>query len=204
MSRAIKDYNGVDWGSLFYYDPSVPTGLRWKEDRYTRTGRIRARGCDPAGTIHTDNSKNYQSCTVSHNGTNWFSARVVWILHNGYLDNELVIDHIDGNTLNNNIENLRAVKQVLNNRNASKRKDNTTGVSGVNFTTASDHKGGVYTYATASWYTSENVRKNKHYSVLKYGLLPAFRMAFERREEEIAKLNAIGYGYTDKHGQIKE
>lgn len=200
MSRAIKDYNGIDWGGLFYYDPSVPTGLRWKEDRFAGKGYLKAKRGDPAGTIHTDKSKNYQSCTVSHRGTRWFAARVVWILHNGYLDNELVIDHIDGNTLNNNIENLRAVKQVINNRNASKRKDNSTGVSGVHFTTASNHKGGVYTYATASWYTSENVRKSCHYSVLKHGLLPAFRMAFERRELEITKLNELGYGYTDKHG----
>lgn len=200
MSRAIKDYNGVDWGSLFYYDPSVPTGLRWKEDRFTWKGRIRVKKGTSAGSINTDNSKNYRSCTVYHNGARWFAARVVWILHNGHLDNELVIDHIDGNTLNNSIENLRAVKQVINNRNASKRKDNNTGVSGVHFTTAPGRKGGVYTYATASWYTSENVSKRCHYSVLKHGLLPAFQMAFERRELEIAKLNELGYGYTDTHG----
>lgn len=204
MSRATKDYNSVDWNSLFIYDPSVPTGLRWKEDRMTgRWMAIKsARKGEPAGSIHTNAKKNnYQSCTVHHDGYNWFAARVIWIMHNGYLDNNLVIDHIDNNTLNNNLSNLRVVEQALNNRNASMRKDNSTGVCGVNFTTATNHKGGVYTYATARWYDSNNKQCQKHFSVSKYGLLPAFAEAVKYRQAMIAKLNEQGYVYSENHGQ---
>ena len=204
MSRAIKDYNAVNWNELFVYDPVVPTGLRWKEDRLTGRWmkiKVAVKG-EPAGNIHTDTGKNsYKSCTVSHAGSNWFSARVIWIMHNGHLDNEYVIDHIDGNTLNNNLSNLRVVRQTLNNRNASMRKDNSTGVCGVNFTTASDYKGGVYTYVTATWYDSGGNHNSKHFSVKKLGLLPAFAEAVKFRQETIAKLNEQGCGYTDKHGK---
>lgn len=34
MSRAVYDYDAIDWNSLFYYDLTSKTGLRWKVDRY--------------------------------------------------------------------------------------------------------------------------------------------------------------------------
>lgn len=204
MSRAIKNYNSVEWSNLFYYDPTTRTGLRWKENRYG--GRkykvLRAKAGSPAGNIHFNPSKNTKYATVSSEGTNWFAHRVVWILHNGYLPAEMVIDHIDGNSLNNEIGNLRVVPQRLNNRNASSRKDNNTGNSGVHFTTAKSHKEGeVYTYVTSTWYPDSNKRKCKHFSVNKHGLLPAFKMACEYRLKMIEELNQQGAGYTENHGK---
>lgn len=203
MSRATKDYNSVDWDSLFTYDPEVPTGLRWKVDRMAgRWMKIyAARAGEPAGSVHTDEGKNYSSCIVPHGRANWFAARVVWILNNGPLEEDYVIDHIDGNTLNNSISNLRAVKQAINNRNASKRKDNNSGICGVHFTTATNHKGGVYTYVTSKTYSSDGKRLSKHFSVAKYGLLPAFSMACRHRNDRIDMLNTAGAGYTENHGE---
>ncbi len=203
MSRATKDYNAIDWSSLFTYDPFVPTGLRWKIDRMR--GRwmnlYAAHAGDEAGCIHVDTEKNYRYCTVPHGGTNWFAARVIWIMHNGYLDKEYVIDHIDGNTLNNSLENLRCVRQAVNNRNSSKRKDNTTGICGVNFTTARGKNDSVHTYSTATWYDMDGKRITKHFAVSKYGLLPSFVKACEYRLEGIDALNKLGQGYTNKHGE---
>ena len=45
--------------------------------------------------------------------------RAVWEYHNGKIPNGLVIDHIDRNTNNNQIENLRCVTQSENNKNIS-------------------------------------------------------------------------------------
>ena len=199
MSRAIKDYNSIKWGDLFVYDEtSKPTCLRWKEDRMA--GKLMqifaARKGATAGSLHTDMKKNYSSCTVPHNGTNWFVGRVIWIMHNGSLPADLVIDHVDGDTSNNKISNLRAVNQVLNNRNAARRKDNATGVPGVTFTTTDN---GKYTYVTSSWYAEPNKSTCKHFSVLKLGLMPAFAAACAHREMKMKELNANGSGYTERH-----
>ncbi len=201
MARAIKDYNSVNWGELFYYDPSSKTGLCWKIDRFggkAHGRRVATRG-SPAGSIMTRNNKQY--ATISCNGTNWFAHRVIWILFNGYLDKELVCDHLDGDSLNNNIDNIRVVSQKTNNRNTKMRKDNSTSICGVKFTTARNHKGGMYTYATASWYPEANVSKCKHFSVEKYGLLPAFALACKHRQQQITSLNSNNYGYSDTHGK---
>ena len=45
--------------------------------------------------------------------------RAVWEFHNGKIPAGMVIDHIDRNTDNNQIENLRCVSQSENNRNIS-------------------------------------------------------------------------------------
>ena len=50
-------------------------------------------------------------------------------LHN--VENKPCVDHVDNNRTNNNILNLRWATSQENNRNASMRKDNTSGVKGV-------------------------------------------------------------------------
>ena len=213
MSRAVYDYNSVDWNSIFYYDPDSKTGLRWKVDRVRGkgVGVVFRKAGDEAGSIHFQIKKNSEYAMVNAKeggGKNFFAHRVIWIMHNGPLDKELVVDHINGNSLDNRIENLRVVKQANNNRNSSIRKDNCTGIRGVHFTTAAGGEGCLikdyYTFATANWHeTVEDkfVSKCKHFSVKKYGLLPAFAMACKYREDKIEELNSLGYGYTENHGK---
>lgn len=57
--------------------------------------------------------------------------RLVWIMH-GQADVPF-IDHIDGDKLNNRIENLREANYVINNRNAGLRRDSTSGIKGVSW-----------------------------------------------------------------------
>ena len=189
----------------FIYDPSSPTFLTWKVNRYGGKHRtsLAASAGTQAGSINKNKGRDY--ATVRHGRTNWFAHRIIWIIHYGELDSECVIDHIDGNSLNNDISNLRVVKQILNNRNTSKRKDNNTGISGVHFTTAKGSgKNSIHTYATASWYSEPNKRKCKHFAVSKFGLLEAFHLATEFREQKIKELNSQGFGYTNLHGTTKE
>ena len=69
---------------------------------------------------------------VTIDGTHFKAHRIVWLLCHGYWP-ENYIDHIDGNTGNNNIENLREVSQQCNLRNSKVSKNNTSGVRGVSF-----------------------------------------------------------------------
>lgn len=55
--------------------------------------------------------------------------RIVFLMHHGYMPKE--IDHIDGNSLNNRIENLRPVSRSQNMRNTATQKRSRTGIKGV-------------------------------------------------------------------------
>jgi hypothetical protein len=65
-------------------------------------------------------------------GTAYFAHRLAWLAcYAKWPDG--VIDHIDGNTVNNSIFNLRDVPQVLNTRNFKLSKNNTSGFNGVSW-----------------------------------------------------------------------
>lgn len=61
----------------------------------------------------------------------YYAHRLIWILINGSIDNNLMIDHIDRDRSNNRINNLRLVGASGNVRNSSRHKNNTSGVVGV-------------------------------------------------------------------------
>jgi len=57
--------------------------------------------------------------------------RLIFLIFNGYLPK--FINHIDGNLLNNKIENLKEIKHSKNIQNSKKRNDNTSGVKNVHW-----------------------------------------------------------------------
>lgn len=57
--------------------------------------------------------------------------RVIWMIANGELADDVKLDHDDTNTLNNKIGNLRLATSSENNMNHSMRSDNTSGIKGV-------------------------------------------------------------------------
>lgn len=88
-------------------------GLYWKIDKPnskckkgTKAGYINISGCG--------------YWTIKFNNKKYLEHRLIYILFNGDIENNLVIDHIDQNKLNNKIENLRAVDRGINRMNTDK------------------------------------------------------------------------------------
>src|SRR5690606_746777 len=80
-----------------------------------------------------ETARGYWAITID--GVQHQAHRLVWEYHNGLIPSypKAEIDHINGNKLDNRIENLRVVSRPENNRNAALRTDNTSGVCGVSF-----------------------------------------------------------------------
>ena len=97
--------------------------LIWKISRGTAAAR------SAAGTIQTDRS-GCQYLLVKIDSKFYRAHRLIWLLHYGEWPKQF-IDHIDGNGLNNRIENLRDVSNAENGRNQRKHFNNTSGVVGV-------------------------------------------------------------------------
>jgi len=98
--------------------------LRWKVKpaRKIRVG-------DEAGSLQRNqDGKEYWKVKV--NGKIYKAHRIIWLLvHKTWPENQ--IDHIDGDGLNNRIENLRDVPHAENHKNVRKPKNNTSGHVGV-------------------------------------------------------------------------
>ena len=67
--------------------------------------------------------------TTGIGGKVYLNHRLIFLMHHGWLPDE--VDHKDGNTLNNKIENLRAASHSQNQHNRKLNKNNSTGVKGV-------------------------------------------------------------------------
>ena len=193
--RVSLNYNR-DWSEYFYYDETSPTHLRWAIENNSKAHGKRYKG-DVAGSF--GNIRNPYP-TVKLGSQRFAIHRIIYALHNGYLNDNQVIDHIDGNSKNNSISNLRLVDETVNMRNKKKYQNNKSGKCGVYFRT--NYQNILTVYAT--WYDNSNGRhlqKSKSFSTLKYGLLPAFAMACSYRESKILEINKLGAGYTKNHGK---
>lgn len=81
---------------------------------------------DVAGCI----DKRYGYIRVRFKGIDYLSHRIAWYLHYGTQPPKY-IDHIDGNTSNNNISNIRKCTHQENMRNSKIKSNNTSGITGV-------------------------------------------------------------------------
>lgn len=79
-----------------------------------------------AGTV---GNRGYRCVCISYR--KYMAHRLIWIMHGN--DPVEMLDHINGDQLDNRIENLRAATNSQNQRNQKLRKDSTSGIKGVSW-----------------------------------------------------------------------
>ena len=187
----------MDLKEIFEYDDTSKTCLRWKIDILTgmyKHIKIVGKG-DAAGTLTftCKNQTRKNNVQVTYQGTRLLAHRIIWELFNGPIPDGMVIDHLNGDPWDNRIENLACKTNAQNQQNSKMHKSNTSGFKGVSF---KYQFGETYARATV---VIEGRPKEKNFSVNKYGLLPAFKMAMSWRLEKIKELNLRGAMYTERH-----
>ena len=102
---------------LFEYREGV---LYWKQDRSSQKCKGKPAGCM---------TQEYLKLRVRELGGAIAVHRVIFAMHHGYFAEE--VDHINGNKLDNRIENLREVSRSQNRMNSGKTRRNKSGCKNV-------------------------------------------------------------------------
>lgn len=178
---------------IFKIDETSPSRLAWNIDIYcgihNNVHKIKVGD-------HCDHiSKTTGRYVVQHKDKIYQVARVVWCLENGDIPENLIIDHIDGNPLNNKTDNLQCKTLRANNQNVKSRIEGT--LAGVNHRLTSLG----YEYWTARWTDSNGKNHEKFFSVSKLGYDVAKEQATQHRFRMIEELNEQGQQYTERHGK---
>lgn len=119
--------------------------LFWKEK--PRCSRRTDKSLE-AGTVTTGGYKK-----VGVQQKRYYVHQIVFLMTHGHIP--VLIDHIDGNTANNRVQNLRASDKSKNACNSKLRKDNTSG-----------HRGVIWSKACKKWTAKIQVRnKQMHIGV---------------------------------------
>lgn len=103
---------------LFYYKSGK---LYWKNPTSNRVS-----AGDEAGGLTTNGY-----ILVSYDRKKRMAHRIIWDMFNPEGCDGMLVDHIDGNPLNNSIENLRLADYSQNAANSKAHKDSLTGFKGV-------------------------------------------------------------------------
>lgn len=145
----------MNWSEYFIYD-SISGSLIWSVDRGAARAGIVAGSVNRSGYRQVMVKKRYYGV-----------HRVIWEMHNGPIPSGMQIDHIDHNSQNNLIQNLRLVTMQQNNKNHPISSRNSSGSVGVYFIKSSGR-----------WCSQITVNgKVKH-----LGTFPDISQAIERRK----------------------
>lgn len=187
----------IDWNEYFYYDETSPSRLRWNTTiRAGKHGNIKNTVANSvAGYVVT--TKGRSEYKVKLNNKVWFVHRIIWEMFNERIPEKHHIDHINGESLDNNIENLRCIHFSQNARNKGMNRNNISGVTGVSYR---------LNKKTPYWVSQYNDFESgklvtKSFNINKYGYDEAFSLACEWRQKMILELNAQGTSYTNRHGR---
>lgn len=197
------DYGSFPWSEHFKLDPESPSGLAWNRVAYSFGGnKLETWVGKPAGTLREVKNKGNKAWGVSlrFDGKQRSFAvhRIIAVLH-GLSVNGKVIDHINGISADNHIENLKVTTQAINSRNCKPGENCPYGIQGVS--SQSDRKGNLYFIARTN-HLGKRVQKN--FPVKTLGIMEAFKQAVIARHKMIAELNANGAGYSERHSKVEQ
>ena len=160
-----------------YIDPDIKKYLRYDAE----TGKLFWKLNKGASKANNEAGwEDHRYCRVEINRKQYYAHRIAWLLTYGSWPEDQ-IDHINGNGLDNRLENLRAVSKRENLRNQKIPKNNTSGTLGVSF---------------------DKRRQNYHAKITINGKSRHLGY-FKNKEEAIAAREAanIKYNFHENHGR---
>lgn len=146
--------------------------------------KVRQSSNAPAGSIAGNLSRSHSRIprrVVCIDGTQYLASRIAWLIHYGKWP-DYDIDHINGDPLDNTITNLRDATRHDNLKNAARRTDNTSGITGV-----------YWNVDRGKWQAQIGVDGR----VLYIGLFSSIDQAIAARKRAERE-----HGFHDNHGRI--
>jgi len=186
----MKDYNAINWHELVKYNEESPSCLQYVETvkRWGKQQPLRFCGAN-------DSPSGWR---LSVRGDRFMVHRIIWILHNGPIPDDLVVDHVNGNPFDNRIANLSLKTSRENNQNVKMSTKNTSGHSGV--FPWNCHRTKTITAYVATWADENCKQRRKFFAFSKYTEQGALEAAIAFRKEKIQELIEKGMSYTSRHG----
>ena len=133
----------------------------------------------------------YTLCSYGYRGIHVPTTRTTVSLHHLLtllrgikIPDNAVIDHVDGNSENNHRCNIRVTTQCLNAKNQKRRKNNTTGITGINWNQGSN-----------SYVVRKMLQGKRHY----LGQRKTLKEAKQLLDSYSVEITADGY--TKRHGK---
>lgn len=170
------------YAAYFEYDETSPSCLRWIVSRGRAVAGMKA------GSISVT-EKGYRMWLVKLHGSSRLVSHVIWSLKMGGPVPEQ-IDHINGDSTDNRIENLRLVSNQQNCRNRKMRADNSSGRTGLYL---------CETYAAGFFSDVTGKYQRKSFAFKKYGREQAIMMAVQWRADNLAAMPS-SLEYSSRHG----
>jgi hypothetical protein len=115
---------------LFSIDSASPSGLSWKTYSKGRRKDL----CAGSKTFNKSTGKTYWQVYI--NKSAYYVHRIIYYLHTKKDPGKLIVDHINGDSTFNLIENLRAITQHENSINHKLYKSNKTKLTGICYSKA--------------------------------------------------------------------
>lgn len=142
-------------GQLFWRNDRPPNHFGNKSSYYGYLSRFAG---NPAGYKTNKVSERTNYLQVRLGGKLYYAHRLIWYYVYGELPC-LSLDHIDGNGLNNRIDNLREVDNIVNGKNQRLPRNNKSGHRGVWYNAQDRH------YQAFGFETKDGVRRKVYLGV---------------------------------------